>query len=356
MALFVHLHDNSSWHVWAVVSQILSLFKQNKHLVRLELARAETLPDDVWNRNAEEEAGACRQQLKEAQSRFEAGEGTRAEVKSLKRKVAQLEKEETAAYAPQFPAVRTLLILGILAYRGSRFLHHVGFRPWNSPPDWGAWEVGCAILNLTDRSFAFVVPSLQECSWAKKSTYDALKLRPLSGEQYLKAFASEDEYYRPVRASGDAAPATIMPMAYIQAAWPSFPHTYTERENGADDEDGDDNPKPDSSSNIDDDIDKCIFRDETKHTAPEPNDDRRRATMKEEERRKLDIRIQELLSNYTKNKLKSHRFDDDFSAHVDVFIRSIPGGSRPKCQAPCRCFYMLRAISPSTAAMCHGLT
>ncbi|KAL2281238.1 hypothetical protein FJTKL_11683 [Diaporthe vaccinii] len=307
-----------------VASHALSVFNANRDLIQLELARANTLPDHVWNRDVAAEAWECEKELEAARNRFEAGEGTRADVKVLERKAAQLRKEEHAAYQPQFPVVRMCLILGVLNYRGNWYLHRVGSRPWNSPPDWGGrymWETGCTILNLTDGSFAYVVPGRRGCGWASKSTYDALKLRPLSGEQYLKAFGQGDEYHWPVRARGDAAPAPVMPMTTIQAAWPSFPCT---RENDSDEEDGgsdDDDDKPYSDLIKDSSGDKCIFRDESQHINSEANHDERGTPIDKEQPRKLDLRLRELLLNYTKPKLLLHRFEEDFPAVVDAFIR-----------------------------------
>lgn len=45
--------------------------------------------------------------------------------------------------------------------------------------------MGSLLLSLTDGSFAYVVPGRQGGGWASKSTYDALKFRPLSGKQCL---------------------------------------------------------------------------------------------------------------------------------------------------------------------------
>ncbi|KAI0466868.1 hypothetical protein F4859DRAFT_286880 [Xylaria cf. heliscus] len=313
-----------------IARHILSLFQANKDLIQLDLARAETLPDHVWTRDARAEAWDCKEELEAARKRLESGEGTRADVKCLKRKVAQLRKEAREAGVPQFAAVRMCLILGVLTHRHSTFLHGIGFRPWNSPPDWGGrymWETGCTILNLTDGSFAYVVPGRPVCGSASKRTYNALKLRPLSGEQFLKAFGRGDEYDGPVRARDNDAPAPVMPMTVIQAAWPSFPRP-SEDDLDEEDDDGGNNGGNDDGDKLDNDMitdsscDKCIFRDESQHTNPEADDDdERRAPIDEEQRRKRDLRLRELLLNYTKSKLVSHKFDKHFPAIVDGFIR-----------------------------------
>ncbi len=61
------------------------------------------------------------------------------------------------------------------------------------------WETGCTILNLTDLSFAFVVPPLAERAAGPASVPTMRSSsRPLSGKQYLTAFGHESEYREPV--------------------------------------------------------------------------------------------------------------------------------------------------------------
>jgi hypothetical protein len=61
-----------------------------------------------------------------------------------------------------------------------------------------------------------------------------------------------------------------------------------------------------------------IFWDETQHTDTEAQSDKR-CESKEEPKRKqaTTTKIQDLLSNYTKNKLSSHRFEDNFPTWVE---------------------------------------
>ncbi|KAI0398709.1 hypothetical protein F4802DRAFT_170980 [Xylaria palmicola] len=295
-----------------IASQVLSFFKANRDLIQLELAWAKTLSDDEWSRKS-----------------LEAGEGTLADVDRLKHKTAQLKNEAEAGSVPQFPVVRMCLLLAILTHHDS-FLHSLGFPQWNSAPGDGGqwmWETGCTIFNLTDLSVAFVVPSRRTCGLAKRSTYDLLKLRSLSGEQYLAAFGHEHEYCGPVRANGDAEAASIMPMKTIQEVWPLFPPIYKEikyNEDGEEDEkieEDEDNNNNNNNNAMS--YSRCdeIFRDETQqYTGTEVRSDKSCALI-EEQGRKLD-KVQELLSNYKKKDVALHKFDYEFPTLVDRFVRA----------------------------------
>lgn len=127
------------------------------------------------------------------------------------------------------------------------------------------------------------------------------------------------------------APARVMPMTAIQAAWPSFTRT---EEDDADEEDGDDSnddyDKPDAALVVDSTDEKSIYIDESQSFIDEPqyadsgeicDNEIVRAPVNEEQRRKRDPRLRELLLNYPKCKLESHRFDEDFPDIVDAFIR-----------------------------------
>jgi hypothetical protein len=312
----------------------LSFFEANHDLIQLELARAKTLSDDEWSRNVREESWECRQELREAEKRLEtfqdtpADEETLANVDRLKQKAAQLKKESEAAKVPQFFVVRMCLLLAVLTHHNSH-LDRIGVTQWNSPPEdggQGMWETGVMFLNITKGSFAFVVPSLMVCGAARQSTFDGLKLRALSGKQYLTAFGHEFEYGQPVRASGHAKAAPVMPLKTIQEVWPSFPPIYPddgeeedEKEDGGEEEEKEDDEdwraRPYDSGHK-------IFWDETQHTNTEAQSDKRRESKEEQKRKQATkAKIQDLLSNYTKNKLSSHKFEDDFPTLVDDFVR-----------------------------------
>ncbi|KAJ2989766.1 hypothetical protein NUW58_g3302 [Xylaria curta] len=156
------------------------------------------------------------------------------------------------------------------------------------------------------------------CGWARKSTYNRLKLRPLCGEQYLAAFGIEDQYRGPVRAEGNARAASIMLLETIQKVWPSFPPIYEKwKEDDEEEEEG-------GRRYLAGLYDSCnrIFRDKTQHTNTDTKtkSDERCVSMEEQERKLA--KIQDLLSNYTKAKLSSHKFDEDFPTLVHNFIRA----------------------------------
>jgi len=92
---------------------------------------------------------------------------------------------------PRFPAIHSCLLLGAISSNWNMtYLHTVGHRPWNSAPNWGSWEPGYTVINLTDRSYTFVVPAEKSCGL--RDVKDYLTLQPISNHQWLKGFG----YYR----------------------------------------------------------------------------------------------------------------------------------------------------------------
>ncbi len=177
------------------------------------------------------------------------------------------------------------------------------------------------------------VQSYRACGPASKRTYDALKLRPLSGKQYLTAFGHESEAvgrYMHMAMHGA--------MRYMHGAMPkmrlscrckqsrrSSPRFHLPMPTTIAMNDDDDNDGKDDKSNRS--CDK-IFRDKTQHTSIEAKNDKRYILI-EEQGRSL-AKITELLSTYTTSKQRSHRFDDKFPTLVNDFVREHPERFTPE--------------------------
>ncbi|KAF3760094.1 hypothetical protein M406DRAFT_75448 [Cryphonectria parasitica EP155] len=157
----IHLSGaDPGWHMLQVISRILTYLKKNPRYIDRDLAYAEMMADGKWRRDVETE-------------------------------------EEHIAAVPRFPFIHTCLFLGAVSSDWwSYFLNRIFPRPWNSAPNWGGkhmWEPGCTVIDLTDYSYAFVLPAYQACGTASKRTYRSLRLRPLDGHQCFTAFGKQHD-------------------------------------------------------------------------------------------------------------------------------------------------------------------
>ncbi|KAH8750294.1 hypothetical protein F5883DRAFT_224846 [Diaporthe sp. PMI_573] len=318
--------DDPSSDKLTIATQALLFFQANQELIDLELARAATLPDVEWSPKSKE---------------------------AKKDEENEEDEEDAMACVPQFQLVRLCLLLAALGHDKHSFMYRLLFEAWNAKPDDGGkwmWETGCTFVNLTDHSVAFVVPSHQACGRARKSTYDGLKLRALSGEQYLTAFGHEHEYYRPVQVKdiyGYDRAASIMPLKTIQKVWPEFPPTYEESKKHEEEKEEDEEWLAQSYSSC-----HRIFRDKTQHTndtGAETKNDKRGVPVEEKER-KL-VKIQALLTSYTNARLSSHKFDDDFPTLVRDFVRENAESLTPTM--PGTVPLILTALGYQPRKLCH---
>ncbi|KAI1749879.1 hypothetical protein F4782DRAFT_511210 [Xylaria castorea] len=227
----------------AVTTRILTYLHHSKRYIDLELAWADTVPDDEWSRDAEEEYWQCKEELDNLPE--DCIESRREEHKE---KLERLKRECSAAYVPKFPLMHTCLLLGAVSSNwNSTFLHRVGQRPWNSAPDWGGqymWEPGCTVIDLSERSYAFVLPEEKSCCGGDDRPYPAL--RPISAHRWLSAFDLHDEEPEidEVWDARNDRTAPVMSKKALQEVWPSFLRDETQNEEeGGDDENKDKNGK-----------------------------------------------------------------------------------------------------------------
>ncbi|KAI1360040.1 hypothetical protein F5Y08DRAFT_318168 [Xylaria arbuscula] len=207
-----------------VVSRILALLKKNPRYVALDLAYAEHISEDEWERDADAEF--C---IAVKQERQRHGETQLLDEKILELE-KELEKERLEAQVPRFPFIQTCLYIGASTITwDSGSIHKLCARQWNAPPDWGGkymWEPGCTIIDITDYSYAMILPANQSCGVVKREVYRNLRLRPLDGHDWLRGSGEEDEHYpdrdRVWIEEGDE-PAPVTSIDAIREVWPSFP-------------------------------------------------------------------------------------------------------------------------------------
>ncbi|KAJ9133177.1 hypothetical protein NKR23_g10910 [Pleurostoma richardsiae] len=225
------------WDMVQVTSRILSYLVGSQRYIDSELAWAETLPEDEWSRDVEAEYRLRKKELEnlpEDRSKSKIIEELKAEVDRLKQGCLEI-------YVPKFPVVHTCLLLGAISSDWeSTYLHSVGHRPWNSPPNWGGkymWEPGCTVINLTDRSYAFVVPAKKSCGMGDDESY--LALQPISGHQWLRGFGHHSDPKTDEVWICEGGTASVMSEEALQEVWPSFLQDERSKKDSKD-EDGED--------------------------------------------------------------------------------------------------------------------
>ncbi|KAI1110288.1 hypothetical protein F5Y14DRAFT_429277 [Nemania sp. NC0429] len=211
----------------AVVSRVLTLLKKNAKYVALDLAHAENISDEEWERNVEEEYLAA----EEEHRRPLPTRWRHVQRRLLNEKTSKLEKECVQADVPRFPFIQMCLYLGAsVTGWDTWFIHQLCPRRWNAPPDYGgkyAWEPGCTVIDITDRlSYAMILPAQMSCGVGKKAVYRTLRLRPLDGHDWLRGSGqgSEVDSKRDCAwIEGEDEPAPVTSIDAIREVWPLFP-------------------------------------------------------------------------------------------------------------------------------------
>ncbi|OQV09673.1 hypothetical protein CLAIMM_13767 [Cladophialophora immunda] len=213
-----------SWSTLCVVSRVLTLLKKNPRYVALDLAYAENISDEEWERNPDEEYWAAEKERRPLPTRWH-----HVQERLLNEKIRKLEKECVEAHTPRFPFIQTCLYLGASTTSwDSSFLHQLCTRRWNAAPDWGGkymWKPGCTIIDITDHSYAMILPAQNSCG-GKKALYRTLRLQPLDGHHWLKALDLTNRGDRDggrVYIEGEYEPAPVTSIDAIHEVWPKFP-------------------------------------------------------------------------------------------------------------------------------------
>ncbi|KAJ9137725.1 hypothetical protein NKR23_g8964 [Pleurostoma richardsiae] len=302
-----------NWDMVQVVRRILTYFKENQRYIDLDLAYAETVPDDEWSRDADMEYRRFLSEHKPLPT---------DRSREFDEELRKLDEERVAALVPKFPFVDTCLYLGAVSSDfGNGFLHEVCTRQWNSPPNWGGngmWEPGCTVIDLTDHSYAFVIPAHQACGMARKRTYRNLRLRPLNGHQWLMAFGLEDEdpIVDIVSAYGVDGPSPVTSIEALREVWPSFPPELTSEDSDSECEEKDDD---DETAQGDEDVDEEASV--LKEKAPASRK-RKRGSEPVDER--ICSTIQELLVSCPQSKLRVQKRNSRFRPLLKRYIQKHP--------------------------------
>lgn len=87
------------------------------------------------------------------------------------------------------------------------------------------WEEGCAVIDLTDYSYAFVRLGCHPHGIASKETSPSLGFRLLDGHQWLTEFKKQHDNPEidGVWVEGDDKPAPVTSIEALREAWPFFP-------------------------------------------------------------------------------------------------------------------------------------
>lgn len=238
-----------------MISRVLTLLQKNAKYVALDLAYAENISDEEWERDPNEAYWAPKQEGRPLPSRWR-----HVQTRLLNNKIRKLKKECVDAEAPQFPFIQTCLYMGASTTNWeSGFMHQLYTRRWNAVPDWGGmWEPGCTIIDLTDRlSYAIVLPPRNSCGRGTKARYRTLRLQPLDGHDWLRAFGlASKECPDEDRAwiEGEDEPAPVTSIDAIHEVWPNFPPPPPSVDSDDDDEEEDEDSAVDTHAADYDDV------------------------------------------------------------------------------------------------------
>ncbi|KAL2272286.1 hypothetical protein FJTKL_06977 [Diaporthe vaccinii] len=339
-----------------VISRILTLLKKNPRYVALDLAYADNISDDEWERNVDEECWAAKQERRPLPRRWR-----HVQTRLLNEKISKLKKECVEAEAPQFPFVQTCLYIGASTTGWhSSFLHELHTRRCNVPPDWGGkymWEPGCTVIDITDHSYAMILPAQRSCGIARKGIYHSLRLRPLDGHDWLRGSGMESEGYPDgdrVWIEGEDGPALVTSIDAVHEVWPSFPPAPTSVDSDSDSDLGEVGDDMDATDYDDDDETKSknekageekapALKTEVKTEGspelPEPETEqqialtsrkrKRDAEPNEDEQRVWNI-IDRLLDSYTPQSLGTLKKHNNYRPLLKRFMDKHPEHFAPK--------------------------
>lgn len=338
--------------MYAVTSRILSYLNNSQRYIDLELALAETMPDDAWSRDVEAEYW-----LREKDFMALPEDCSESRTKELEAEVDRLKHECLATYVPKFPVVHTCLLLGAISSDwDSTFLHRVGGRPWNSAPDWGGkymWQPGCTVIDLTDRAYAFVLPAEKSCCEGDDQPYPALQ--PISGHRWLRGFGlhSKNPDSDEVWISGGKTAAPVMSKQALQEVWPSFlpdeKNNKDSRDEQSKDEGNDDEHATSDCDELENDDDEKDSSGRAEQEAPASRQ-RKRELEDSSDERVVGI-VDQLLDSCPKERLLVLKVTQNFLPELERYTREHP--ERFAAEHPGTVPLLLAALSQGRAYITH---